>query len=91
VNKEAHNLVAEMQKQVSNSALSVPQQNALMSRLLVLIAEDMDGQTRRIIRITWALVIASIALLAFSVAQFAVTLHQNGDGHAQQVQTGQPQ
>ena len=71
---KAHTLIQKIQETISNSALSIPIQNALMAELLVLIAEDMDTQTRRLIRLTWALVIVSVALLLFSIVQLVVTL-----------------
>lgn len=42
----------------------------LLANLLVLIAEDMDRQTRRIIRLTWGLLILTAALLFFTIVLY---------------------
>ena len=37
------------------------------TKILVLLAEDADKQTRRIVRLTWALIVLTVLLLIFTI------------------------
>lgn len=55
------------------------------------LAVDAGKQTQNLIRLTVALILVSVGLLAFGIAQTAIMLKQNADAHAQQIQAGQHQ
>ena len=76
---EAHKIVEELDKLKAiyqpEGAIKTSQQMPHLARLLIHIADDMDRQTRRIIRLTWALVALTAALLLFTVYLYKDT-HQ---------------
>jgi hypothetical protein len=57
---EAQEILRELKSHTGGNAAN---QFEPMARFLVLITNDMDRQTRRIVRLTWALVILTAALL----------------------------
>ena len=53
------------------------------------LAADAGKQAERLIRLTWALVIVSVALLIFALVQTAIMFKQDSGAHAQQIQASQ--
>jgi hypothetical protein len=74
MNPQAHKLVEALDKMKAEHGLAgviaPSHQTPLMAALLVMIAEDMDKQTRRIIRLTWGLLILTAALLVFTIVLY---------------------
>ena len=54
-------------------------------------AEQLLNQTNKLVGLTWALFIASIALLLFSAVQTSIMFKENAAANAQQIQKSQNQ
>jgi hypothetical protein len=53
-------------------------------------AAKLDGQTSMLIRLTWGLVVLSIALLAVAIVQTRVMFKQDAEAHAEHIDLRQP-
>ncbi|MGA2222250.1 MAG: hypothetical protein ABSH21_10855 [Verrucomicrobiia bacterium] len=58
-------------------------------RILALSLQLGEISTRRIVRLTWALLLVTIALLAFAAVQTAIMLHENRNADSYHIQAGQ--
>jgi len=56
---------------------------------LISFAESGERSSKRLIFLTWALVIVSAALLSFAFVQTKIMLKEDANAHAQQVQSSQ--
>jgi hypothetical protein len=91
VNPELHKLLEKIQERQPPDYWSAPQRQAellgYVARIHVLIAEEqaksaqkLERQTNKLIVLTWALVIVSIALLAFALWQTDILKHDSDTG-----------
>lgn len=54
-----------------------------------ILSDQADLQTRRIVRLTWALLFFTVALFAVAVIQTKIMFKQDADAHTHQVQASQ--
>jgi hypothetical protein len=74
MNPQAHKIVAALDAMKGGDEFSATiapsHQVPMLAALLVMLAEDVDKQTKRIIRLTWALLILTAALLFFTIVLY---------------------
>jgi hypothetical protein len=70
-------------------------EHALISITLAQLAEiesqRLEQKTNQLIKLTWALLAVTVALLVFGFVQTAIMLKQDANAHTQQIQAGQHQ
>jgi hypothetical protein len=69
--KRSAELIQEMKTHIGGNAAN---QFAPISELLILITDDMDRQTQKIVRLTWGLFWLTVGLLAVSIVTLAIIL-----------------
>jgi len=85
MNDEKKRLLQLMKGHIGGNAAN---QFPHMAEFLNLLVEEMDRQTRRIVFLTWVLLIVTIGLLVFAVLQ-TVMLEQDFNSHKNSEQASQ--
>jgi hypothetical protein len=91
--------IQQLLADVHDESLDEKQQDAqrlgrVMARfasLLARLSKDAEISTRRIVRLTLALLIFTAALLAVAIIQTKIMFKQDANAHAHQIQAGQNQ